>query len=352
MHKPLLLLSLILIFSCNSQEQTAGSNNAKHSPVVVRNFKAKGIAPDYDTTLVSQFIRSIFHDSKGNLWFGTIDEGVVRYNVDTLKYFSSSEGFVCQTVYAINEDHQGNMWFGTEAGLYKYDGKTFRNYTQVDGLEQIEISRKGLVVDRSGNLWVGTHKGVFRFNPEADGLGQKSFSSFTPLADINVAGMYEDKKGNIWFATYGKGVFSYDGKSIFNYAEKEALGENYAGGITEDKNGNMWFTMRNGICKYDGKTFTEYTAKDGLQGAEFWGITIEESGIIWITTRGGTTRFDPTTPLPNPNAFVRYTPEDGFTCCVQSMLQDKNGRLWFGTGQGLYTYEGNNFHQVKQSGPW
>jgi ligand-binding sensor domain-containing protein len=30
--------------------------------------------------LVSQYIRSIFQDSKGNLWFGTIGDGVVRYD--------------------------------------------------------------------------------------------------------------------------------------------------------------------------------------------------------------------------------------------------------------------------------
>ena len=114
----------------------------------------------------------------------------------------------------------------------------------------------------------------------------------------------------------------------------------------------MWFTMKNGICKYDGKTFTEYTAKDGLGGTEFWGIYIEQSGIVWITTRGSTTRFDPSVRLPNPKAFTVFTVEDGLNCCVQSMYQDRSGNMWWGTGQGLYRFDGKRFYQVKQNGPW
>lgn len=352
----ILLLSFLIIFtSCKGQEKTKTpiAPVPPHSgPTVIKNFKAAALAPDFDTTLVSQYIRSIFQDSKGNLWFGTIEEGVVRYDVKTLTYFSNPEGFITNSVFAINEDKNGNLWFGTNQGVYKYDGKTFRNYNQKDGLSQIDISRKSILVDRSGTIWVGTHRGVFRYNPSADSKGEQSFSLFSALSEINVAGILEDKSGNIWFASSQNGVFRYDGKTITHIAEKEVLGENYAGGIAQDKAGNMWFTMKNGICKYDGKTFTEYTAKDGLGGTEFWGLYIEESGIIWVTARGSTTRFDPSVPLPDPKAFTVYTPANGLNCCVQSMYQDKSGRMWWGAGSGLYRFNGDRFYQVKQSGPW
>ncbi|TRX32993.1 regulator [Flavobacterium sp. ZT3R18] len=353
LNKILVFIFLTIFSSCNGQEKKntqKGSNTAKPSPKVVRNFKAGAMAPDFDTTLVSQYIRSIFQDSKGNLWFGTLGEGVVKYDEITLTYFSNPDGFINNTVYAINEDKKGNLWFGTDQGVYKYDGKTFRNYNQKDGLSHIDISRKSILVDKSGSIWVGTHGGVFRYNPAADRNSGQSFSLFKELPPINVAGIMEDKSGNIWFASSENGVFRYDGKTITNIAEKEGLGENYAGGIAEDKDGNMWFTMKNGICKYDGKTLTEYTPKDGLGGTEFWGIIIEQSGIIWITARGSTTRFDPSIPLPN--AFTVFTSADGFTCCVQSMYQDRSGNMWWGAGQGLYRFNGHRFYQVKQNGPW
>jgi ligand-binding sensor domain-containing protein len=347
----MLLLVTIFFTSCNGQVKT---NASKPIPKVIRNFKPVALAPDFDTTLVSQYIRSIFQDSKGNMWFGTLGDGVVKYDVKTLTYFSKPDGFYNQTVYAINEDNDGNMWFGTDQGIYKYDpvGKTFKNYNQKDGLNHVDITRKGILVDKLGNIWVGTHGGVYRYDPVADSEGRKSFSFFKELGKLNIAGIMEDKSENLWFATSENGVFRFDGKTITNISEKVALGENYAGGLAQDKAGNMWFTMKNGICKYDGKTLTKYTAKDGLGGTEFWGIIIEESGIIWVTARGSTTRFNPSIPLPNPKAFKVFTPADGLNCCVQSMFQDKSENMWWGTGQGLYRFDGTRFYQVKQNGPW
>ncbi len=322
------------------------------SPRVVKNFQSVTFAPDYDSTLVSQYIRSIFQDSKGNLWFGTIGEGVVKYDVNSLTYYSHPEGFHSKSVFAINEDKKGNLWFGTDQGVYKFDGEEFKSYAQKEGLEDIQISRKSILVDPSGKIWVGTHGGVYQYDPIADKKGLPCFSLFPLLPPINVADMMQDNSGNIWIASSDKGVFRYDGKEIVPFQVKEGLGENYAGGITQDKEGNLWFTMKNGICKFDGKTFTDYTPEDGLGGTEFWGILIEESGIIWITARGSTTRFDPSLPLPNSQAFKVYTPEDGFTCCVQSMYQDRSGNIWWGTGQGLYRFNGTRFYPVKQKGPW
>lgn len=344
---------MTILTSCSGQEKASTGkepNTSKPSPKVIKNFKSVGLAPDFDTTLVSQYIRSIFQDSKGNLWFGTIEEGVVKYDEKTLTYFSSPDGFINTSVFAINEDKSGNLWFGTDQGVYKYDGKVFKNYNQKDGLNHIDISRKGILIDKSGTIWVGTHGGVYRYDPSADRKGYPSFLLFQQLPPIDVAGIMEDRSGNIWFASSDHGVFRYDGKKIINIAEKEQLSGNYAGGIAQDNAGNMWFTIKNGISKYDGKTFTEYTAKDGLGGTEIWGIIIEQSGIIWITARGSTTSFDPSAPLPN--AFKVFTPEDGINCCVQSMFQDKSGRMWWGTGQGLYRFDGKRFYQIKQNGPW
>ena len=191
----------------------------------------------------------------------------------------------------------------------------------------LDITRKGILVDNEGNVWVGTHGGVYRYDPAAESRGEKCFSLFQGLPKVNVAGIMQDKSGNIWFATSDSGVFRYDGKTVSNFSEQELLGENYAGGIAEDKMGNIWFTMKNGICKYDpttqnkpnGKAWIEITSKDGLGGNEFWGLFIEDSGIIWVTARGATTHFYTSLPLGDSAIFKVYTPEDGLNCCVQSM---------------------------------
>ena len=149
LNKILLFCFLTIFTFCHGQEKTntpKDPNTSKPGPTVIRNFRPVALAPDFDTSLVSQYIRSIFQDSKGNLWFGTLGEGVVRYDVKTLTYFSNPDGFNNNTVYAINEDKNGNLWFGTDQGVYKYDGKTFRNYNQKDGLSHIDISRKAFLL--------------------------------------------------------------------------------------------------------------------------------------------------------------------------------------------------------------
>lgn len=360
--KTFLLSTSIIFTSAHAQVKTNTAFppvSSKPIPIIIRKDKPIDINLASPNPLVSEYFRSIFQDSKGNLWFGSLGEGVIKYDTKTLQYFTKADGFITRSVQAITEDQQGNLWFGTDNGLYKYDRTSFRNYNQQDGLSVIDISRKALVVDKAGTLWAGTQGGVFRYNPAADTAGGKSFSLFDALPRLNIAGIMEDEAGNIWFATSSSGVFRYDpsqpqgqANAILHLTQKEALGQNYAGGMAQDKAGNMWFTFKDGICKYNGQGFTEYTAKDGLGGTEFWGICIEASGIIWVTARGATTRFDPSIPLPNPAAFKVFTPADGLNCCVQTMYQDQQGNMWWGTGQGLYRFDGKRFYQVKKDGPW
>jgi ligand-binding sensor domain-containing protein len=233
--------------------------------------------PINDPTLVSQYIRSIFQDSKGNYWFGPLGHGVIRYDIVTLRYYSNREFFnnnsILQdnstSIHATAEDKQGNIWFGTDRGVVQYDGKVFRSYTQEHGLTNTNVGRKCILVDKAGTVWVGTMGGIFRYDPVADYKGTKCFSRFGLLPAIKATDILEDKFGNIWFASASHGVFRYDGKTIKNITAKEDLGDNYAGGMALDPAGNLWFLMKHGICRYDvrlaeGKAFTEITAHDGL----------------------------------------------------------------------------------------
>lgn len=359
-----LLFIGLLTGTCSSQVMSGPSKYANQksnpSPIVIGLPQSLASKPNIDTSLVSQYIRSIFQDSKGNMWFGPAGQSVAKYDGKSLRYFSKSEFFQGKnraddnfnSVHAIAEDKHGNIWFGTDYGAIKYNGKTFRNYAENDGLSNIRVGRKCILVDKSGTIWVGTDGGVFRYIPSADSSGGKCFSLFPLLPRVRVTDIMEDRAGNIWFASHDKGVFCYDGVSIKNITGKEGLGDNYAGGMIQDKKGNYWFTMKGGICRYDGKILTEFTTKDGVGGSEVWGVFMEKSGMIWITARGSTTRYDPSIGISNPKAWTVFSEKDGINCCVQSMYQDKSGKMWWGAGAGLYRFDGKRFYQVKKNGPW
>jgi ligand-binding sensor domain-containing protein len=346
-----LLFTFLFITHCNGQVKT---NDAKPSPIIIRTpspsgFHFNGVD---DTTLVSQYIRSIFQDSKGHFWFGTAFEGLCRYDGKSLTYYTKLDVFKASSVHAIAEDQKGNLWFGTDQGLFKYDDEKFTHYSEKEGLSRIWINRNSIFIDKDYNLWVGTGIGAFRYNASADTIGGKCFTPFPLLApripfiaDENIGNILQDKAGNIWFASMENGLFRFDGKKITNILEKDFQNNSY-GSMIQDKMGNFWFTVKDkGVCKYDGNICTSYTTENGLGGNETWLIYEDRIGNIWISARGSITRYD-------GKIFTIFTVKDGINCCVQSMYQDKAGNMWFGAGNGLNRLEGDRFVQVRQKGPW
>ncbi|MBL0340090.1 MAG: hypothetical protein IPP71_03725 [Bacteroidetes bacterium] len=63
--------------------------------------------------------------------------------------------------------------------------------------------------------------------------------------------VYEDKSGNIWFATAGGGVDVYDGNKFVNYTRKNGLPDDYVQTILEDKDGNLWFGTASGLSRFE-----------------------------------------------------------------------------------------------------
>jgi ligand-binding sensor domain-containing protein len=123
----------------------------------------------------------------------------------------------------------------------------------------------------------------------------------------------------------------------------------------QDRDGNIWFgTAGEGVYKYDGKLFTQFTTKDGLSNNWVWSILEDKSGEIWFGTGNGICRSDGNKIISVPiSMYVRPVIEDNSyytewstTNTVWSMLQDKTGKIWFGTGDGVYSYDHGNFTRL------
>jgi ligand-binding sensor domain-containing protein len=111
---------------------------------------------------ISEFVRRIFQDSKGNLWFGTNGDGVCVYERPLLTYYSTRQGFGGDAVRGIVEDGDGNVWFATSGGITRYDGAGYVNFTVEDGLSHDDVW--SLLIDREGTIWAGTFGGACRFD--------------------------------------------------------------------------------------------------------------------------------------------------------------------------------------------
>ena len=302
-------------------------------------------------TLISQFVRRIFQDKKGNLWLGTNGDGVARYNGESLEYFSIEQGFGGVAVRGIVEDAAGNVWFGTEGGLTKYDGNSFTNFTKQDGLAHNDVW--SLVIDSEGIIWIGTYQGASRFDGEV----------FTPfdlpetVSDPNrgvsssriVHSIMEDSNGKMWFGSNG-GAFIYDGKSLSNISEKDGLCNNMVNHILEDRHGNIWFaTHYGGVCYWDGKSFTRMATKKRESGTEAWSLYEDSAGNIWFPMESfGLYRFHPISGV-----LTNFDRNNGLANgAIQCTYEDDEGRVWLGGFGGLFRFDGASFISVTKYGPW
>lgn len=108
----------------------------------------------------------IFEDSRGDVWIGTVSNGLLHYSAATGK-IETIEGTPCRDISCIEEDAQGNIWAGTQYGLGKYDrtvGK-FTNYYAADGIGGNQFYDRSSCRLPDGTLVFGGTHGLTFFNP-------------------------------------------------------------------------------------------------------------------------------------------------------------------------------------------
>src|SRR6185436_16552542 len=118
----------------------------------------------------------------GIMWFGTFGGRVTRYDPTLattrdkpFTTFTKQDGLADTNVWAIAQDRSGAMWFAAgpntsggdppPTGLSRYDGKSFVNFTILDGLPGHMV--QALHIDQSGDVWAGTTIGVSRFDDDS-----------------------------------------------------------------------------------------------------------------------------------------------------------------------------------------
>lgn len=212
--------------------------------------------------------------------------------------------------------------------------------------------------DRKGNIWITSWEGVFKY----DG---KSFTNITSkVSSARFFSVLEDRKGNFWFATIGSGVYYYDRKSFQNFTIKDGLANDGVTNIYEDKSGNIWFGTAGGVSLYDGKSFRNIKMKeapaatpaDSMHSSVYkhplpevsWmhndvnSIIEDKTGKLWFGTRGYASVYDGKT-------FTTITNKEGKSFAnVRSIIKDKKGNIWLGGYDGLWRYDGSTFTNFTQ----
>jgi ligand-binding sensor domain-containing protein len=94
----------------------------------LKNFTTSDGLSDNDVNSITE------HPLDGSLWFTTWLGGLGRWKDGVITTYSTRDGLATNQVVVIRFDSSGVGWIGTKAGVSRFDGREFRNYTTADGL--------------------------------------------------------------------------------------------------------------------------------------------------------------------------------------------------------------------------
>lgn len=370
---PVFLL-FVLLTACNgpNQSKLKGERISQGAGEVLEDGKSNRTVPDgSERKSRENAIRSGdgnvvnrgFLDSKGNMWFTTTKEGIFRYDGTSFTNFTEADGLCSNDVSAIIEDKDGTLWLGTRMGLCSFNGKTFhhipipKNEVTSAWLEEGYpiINPNGilsLIQDREGVLWIGSNgRGAYRYDGKTFTSLLKNKGKLMPdsLYHNVITSILEDRKGNIWFSSFSHGgVSKYDGEKLSHFGTEDGLGDDMISTSFLDKSGNIWFgTRAGGMTHYDGKTFTTLVAPDGPCENNMASIYEDETGRLLIGSfaRSGMCWYDGT-------SFIPFEVEgSGNLVDIKFISEDRDGNLWFGGRHGiLWRYDGKTLTDFTQKG--
>ncbi|MCP4541126.1 MAG: PAS domain S-box protein, partial [Chloroflexi bacterium] len=119
----------------------------------------------------------------------------------------------------------------------------------------------------------------------------------------------------------------------------------FNGGFIQDRDGFFWIATQSGLVKYDGYDLKKYTsgAPGSISSDVVFSIYEDSDGILWCTTSNGLNRYD-----KNTDSFTVYkhNPDkpnsishNVYNWANQTIAQDGDGNLWFGTQRGLNKFD-------------
>jgi signal transduction histidine kinase/ligand-binding sensor domain-containing protein/DNA-binding response OmpR family regulator len=299
-------------------------------------------------------IRSLFQDSYGFIWVGTI-HGVLRfdgYQIEKFNYQPGSKGIAGNWINDICEDNNGNIWIGTRQGLscYNYSSREITNYYN-DPLDSISLVSNHIhSLNFIGNLlWIGTERGLSIMN-----INKKSFRSLTQNPfNKSINSISKSSNGYLWISTED-GVVHYNMETNdFQYYSIDILANAYGDYIWDlleiDKDlyiatggdGLLKLKYNHQNLRYDELMhikLKDQNSKILTSGIQIFDLVKGENNAMWIATEMGLAMCKLTSTQEMDIQLYTNSPTNKksiYNNTVFKLLIDKTNILWCGTGNGL-----------------
>jgi signal transduction histidine kinase/ligand-binding sensor domain-containing protein len=269
-----------------------------------------------------------------------------------VKTYTVADGLLRDYVYKIRQDSQGFLWFCTPGGVSRFDGYAFTNFTTDDGLPDRHVN--DFLETRGGAIWIATDGGLAKLDPKGlrNNPENPLFSIYRPENPKakKILNLLEDKTGQI-FATSSDGLYRIaeaDGRIGLEAVDmgKSLTGVMEITAIMQDRSGALWVgTYENGLLRLlpDGQV-QRFTTAHGLPNLSIESLLEDKNGRIWIGMRAGTAGLCLLVAEPERDQKVVervFTGKDGLPASwVPALYQTREGQMWVATIRGLCRWQG------------
>jgi len=298
---------------------------------------------DIKRGLASNWVTTITEDRQQNIWVGHWDMdkkkgGLTRIGDTALKVFNTQNGLHNNQIRCILEDIEGNILIGTnEQGFDIFKGEQFVSFGIADGLKNNQVY--AILQDSQGQVWFGTDGGISVYNNEKSKILIHYNQSGNFISD-QIRFLREDQRSNIWIGTADMGLllFDFQKKRFISQPEfNSTLGVNPdITAMVIDQQNHLWVGTMNGLMEYD-LTRNQYVkthdqGNSGLPGSGISALFCDSKNSLWIgasDNRGACKITNGRVMIPDLKSKV--TPI--------TFAEDKNGDIWIGTGsKGIIVY--------------
>ena len=318
----------------------------------------------------NQGIRALYQAKNGDIWVGTRWQALYRLDSNgQIKQVFTDQNYLIGAVYHIMEDKEGNLWFSTKGnGLVKAEpdmnsphGLRFTRYKN-DPKNPNSISNNDVYFtyqDSQERIWVGLLGGGLNLISEENGTlvfkhkynGLKQYPAYGLYMEVRT--MTEDEDGRIWVGTMD-GLMSFDGhfttpeqiqfETYRQISDRSNVADNDIYVLYKDSDSQIWVSVFGGglnkLVRYDKEKrepiFKSYGIREGMNNDVVKSIVEDKNGNLWFTTEIGLSCFNKAT-----EQFRNYDKYDGFLNVELeegSALRALNGDLWLGSRQGILTF--------------
>jgi len=300
-------------------------------------------------------INAFFPDPDGSVWIAT-SKGLLRYdNVKEEIRLSSSTKFNATAINCLAY-HNKKLLIGCSSGLYSLNQN--KSQSTHSGFESHlhKLHVESIHIDEQENIWIGTQNGLYLKKNQESGykLLIEAFDSSNSLATNTIKPLIEDKKGNIWYGSFGSGVYKISLKDykishyLHNSANPQSLSQNSINCLFENKSGSIWMgTFGAGISIYDPQAHKfellkhNALSENSLSSDFVWSIWEDHNRIVWIgTNNAGLSAYNRLT-----GNFKHYTFKNN--PAIREVFEDSKGYIWVGShGEGLFRIDPKTGSQI------